>query len=395
MSIDKNLMIRLVLSIAWASVLLTYVRGGVLRLSFVTEENIDAVMMTVTSIPILISLPALVHKFCLIDLLFYIINVFYVLLCYVFFPENEVFLDENILTCIFCVFTYYFVGRLWDVECFFNIMLLLSTLCIFTDLFYYLIYAPQNNSGGAMSFDNMWAAYMILPHVTLLTWSILEKFRLWKIPVIIAGLLFMLSCGTRGPFACLGFFMVVYFFFYMNFKGAIYVKGGIVLIGLLILVNLETILYSLTRLFASFGLSTRILGKIAAGEMDDDSYRSVLREKIEYVLENGDHFFGLGAFGCRNYGIIYPHFLPLDLVCTYGYFLGYLFLLSLFVLIVYALWLSRGTKRQIFIVFLFSMSIIKLFLSNTFIMEPYFYMLIGVCAKELLERNTYFRYTQS
>jgi hypothetical protein len=102
------------------------------------------------------------------------------------------------------------------------------------------------------------------------------------------------------------------------------------------------------------------------------------------VLERGDHFFGLGLFGSGNYGIVYPHFLPLDFFCTFGYTVGSLLLLALTSLVAFAFYVARGTTVRTFILFLFSLSIIKLMLSSTFVMEPYFYMLIGVCVSEVL-----------
>lgn len=69
--------------------------------------------------------------------------------------------------------------------------------------------------------DNMFAAYQVLPHVMMMLWATLKSFRIWKAIVFVGGVLFLLSCGTRGPFACLLFFGIIYFLFYMRFKGAI------------------------------------------------------------------------------------------------------------------------------------------------------------------------------
>lgn len=380
-------MLNIMLCIAWVPLLLKYLRGVYIRLPFIGEENIDKAIVISVVLSVLCALPALINRFCLIDYLFYILNVFYLLSCYVFFPENEVYLNEEVPVCVFCVFTYYFVGRLIKIEDLFNTLVFLSTISIFADLFYYFIFSPQNKvANEVMGNDNMNAAYMALPHICLLMWSTLEKFRIWKVLVTVIGILFLLSCGTRGPFLCLAFFGIIYFFFYMKFKGAIFVKAGIVSAFALLIATYNTTLYYITLLFTNLNLSTRILEHLVTGELGNYSTRSVLIEGLKHIMDSGDHFWGLGAFGCRNYNIIYPHLLPLDFAVTYGYFLGYLLLLLLLALIVTAFWLSRGTKRQIFIVFMFSISIIKLFLSNTFLLEPYFYMLIGVCMSEFLNK---------
>lgn len=386
---NKNLMLNIMLCVAWVPLLLHYLRGVYIRVPFIGAEHIDKAIAATVAISVLCALPALINRFCLLDYLIYFLNTFYLLSCYVFFPENEVFLDELVPICIFQVSVYYFVGRLIDIENMFSMLVLLSAICIFADIYYYLILSPQTKATDeVMLHDSMNTAYMALPHVLLLVWSALEKFRIWKVAVTFLGLMFLLSCGTRGPFICIAFFGIIYFFFYMYFKGAIFVKVGIISTIALLVANLNTVLYFVTVFFSERGLSTRILEHFVVGTISNDSYRSVLREKIEYVLGDGEHFWGMGAFGCRNHDVIYAHFLPLDLASTFGYFTGYLIFFLLIGLIVTALWMSRGTKRQIFIVFMCSIGLVKLFMSNTFLMEPYFYMLIGVCMKEVIESSS-------
>lgn len=74
--------------------------------------------------------------------------------------------------------------------------------------------------------------------------------------------------------------------------------------------------------------------------------------------------------------------------CSYGYFVGSILLILLFGVIAWAFWITRGKTEQVFIVFLFSISIIKLMLSGTYILEPFFYFLIGACAKVIFFRNS-------
>ena len=366
----------------------TFLRGVFVRIPFL-KDNVEIGFIIYFSTPVLLALPSLINKFSLIDYLFYILNVFYILANYVFFPENTTYLDENVLICIFCVFPFYFIGRVLNIEKSFNAFLIISSICILLDLLYFLVYAQSNkNMEEVAGDDNMYTAYLILPHVTFLLWATLRQFRIWKVVVTFLGFLFLLSCGTRGPLVCLGFFGIIYFFFYMKFKGATYIKLGIVTFIGIIIINLQSVVLFLAKLFTGLQLSTRILEKFVTGELGNDSYRSILRDKLYSVMNDGEHFWGLGAFGCRNYDIIYPHYLPLDIVCTYGYLIGYTLLLLLTVLIIWAFIVTKGKVSQEFLLFLFSICIVKLFLSGSFIIEPYFFLLIGVCIKEILFSRT-------
>ena len=380
----KDVMSNGLIYIVWASMLFPYMIGVVNKFPLFSDYP-EVFIWVAIMVPAILALPSIINKLCLADYFFYVLLVTYYLSCYAFFPENTSDLTENAFLCICCVFPYFFIGRIINIDKSFNVLILISAICIYADLFFFLIYAPEHSRmEDVAGDDNMWAAYQVLPHVMLMLWATLGKFRLWTLITSVLGVLFLLSCGTRGPFVCIAFFCVIYFFFYMKFKGAIYIKAGIVATLLILLANLKPIIYFLVKTLTGLQLSTRILEKIVTGELGNDSYRSVLRDKLYSVMEDGDHFWGLGVFGCRHYDIIYPHFLPLDFFCTYGYFVGSILLILLFLLIGWAFWITKGQKAQEFILFLFSISIIKLMLSNSFILEPYFYMLIGVCVKETM-----------
>lgn len=381
---SREITAQLLLYVVWANLVVMHFRAVFNRLPFFCN-HIDEAMVFVFLVPVLLSLPAIINRFCLVDYLFYFLNVFYLLAGYAFFPENANFIDENILYCTFCVFTFYFIGRIVDIDHDFDALVLLSAICIIVQVYYHAFYAPQNNViSEAQREDNMWVAYQVTPHIALILWSMLEKFRIWKIALFVIGCVFILSCGSRGPLVCIGFFGIIYFFFYMQFKGAIYIKMFLISLATLLVVKLNDTLFFLARTFLDMKLSTRIIEKLVSGEIGNDSYRSSLRARIYEVLNRDGHFWGLGPFGTRNYDIIYPHLLPLDFFATYGYVTGTLLLVLLCFLLGYSIWITRGRRAQIFIVFLSSLSIVKLMLSNTFLLEPYFYMLLGFCITVVL-----------
>lgn len=383
----RETLLTLLLCVVWSSMLFTYARGIINRFP-VIGDNPDIILVAMVVIPTLLALPSLLNKFCLADYLFYLLLVFYYGVNYVFYPDNVQWLDENALTCIFCIYPYYFIGRVLDIDKMYNKLVLLSAVCIYMDLFYFLVYAPeQKNMEEVAGYDNMFAGYQVLPHVAMMLWATFRKFRIWKAVTCFLGTMFILSCGTRGPLVCLGLFGIIYFFFYMNFKGAAYVKGCIIALAALVIINLRDIVIYLAYTFTGLNLSTRILEKFIMGDLSNDTLRGALRDILYRALENGDYFWGMGLFGCRKYDIVYPHYLPLDFICTYGYAVGYLLLFLLFALFGWALWVTRGTIRQQFILFLFSISIVKLMVTNTFTLEPLFYMLIGTCATEIVNWN--------
>lgn len=377
-------MVTVLICIVWASALVGYSKGIINRLPLLGDYA-ELTMGAIYIVPLLMALPALVKKFCLADYLFYFVCAFYYGWCFIAYPENTPYLAEKAFLCLCCVVPYYFLGRLTNIDRLFNFFLLLSAANILMDLFYFLVYAPANKDMAEVAgFDNMYRAYQSLPHVAMLLWATLRQFRIWTAVMSFLGIMFLLSCGTRGPLVCLSFFGFTYFLFFMNFRGALYVKGAIVALVALTVAFIREIAVFLAQTFLGLNLSTRIMERIIYGGLDNDTYRGDLRNMLYAALERGDHFFGLGLFGSNNYGIIYPHFLPLDFFCTFGYFVGSVLLVLLTLFIAFAIWTCREKKSQEFLVFLLSISIVKLMFSGTFISEQFFFLLLGFCMKEIL-----------
>lgn len=141
-SLEKEAILKLIVCLIWVSMLLTYTKSLWARLPFF-QDHIDEIVFASISVPILFALPAFISKYCLADYLFFFALVFHYLFSYVLFPENTVYLNDNALMCIFCVFPFYFIGRVFKIEEWFDTLTLLSAICISIDIMYFFVYAPD------------------------------------------------------------------------------------------------------------------------------------------------------------------------------------------------------------------------------------------------------------
>ena len=132
-------------------------------------------------------------------------------------------------------------------------------------------------------------------------------------------------------------------------------------------------------------MSTRIVEKFIMGNISNDSGRGDIKEILYERLNTDEPFWGYGLFGSQRYGIIYSHDITLDFLFSFGYFVGTLLLVGVVLLIVWAFVKSKNRFEREFVLFLVSVTIIKLFLSSTFLFEPLFFLMIGFCLKILLE----------
>lgn len=385
----KEVMANVLVCIVWASMLLMYVRAVANRIP-VLNNDIDLVEKVFVAIPTILSLPVLWKRFTLADYIFYISWVLLFALNYFAYPNNEDALMKWAFPCLCVAIPYYFIGRFLDVNKYWTIFIFLSGICIVMDILYYMTFVQSMKSAkdaaAILSEDNMYASYQLLPHVIMMFWATMRKFNILTLILGIMGFLLILSFGSRGPMACLGFFCVLYFFCFMNFKHSAYIKFGIISLVAIAAPFLVEITIVLKRFFEDFGLSTRIVDRILKGGLTHDSGRSGLRDKLYNILDNSDNFFGFGFFGSQRYGIIYAHNLFCDVFFTFGYYLGSLFLIVVAVIIALGIISARGIERQ-FMLFLFSVSLIKLMLSNTFVADPYFFLLIGYCFYVKGKRN--------
>ena len=377
----KDVFLNILVCVVWGNMLLTYLRGIINHIPILGDYT-DFMIVLAVILPIVLAIPNLLSKYTVFDFLFCIFMIFAFFFNYAIHPENSTYLNKNIYDCLCIAMPLYFIGAIIDINKYFRILTYVSIICICMCLFYFLHYAQAAKKiSEVANDDNMYVAYQALPHVTLLLWNCLRKFNLVYIVTTILGILFLLSCGTRGPLACLGFFGLCYFLFFMNFRHAIIIKIGILSLVSILVMYLQEIISYLTYTFSGFKLSTRILDKIISGELGNDSGRLSLQISLKYYLDTYGNFGGLGYFGAQRFGYQYPHNLILDFQISYGYVIGTILLVLILILCSTALIKSKDNMKRCFIILLISLSIVKFFLSGTFLLDIYFYFLLGYCIR--------------
>lgn len=385
---SRDVFLNVFVCVVWGYILLNYTRGIFIRLPFLCDY-VDEVQVMLVVLPMILALPALLTSFTLIDYAVYFTLVSFYLLNYVFYPENEPSLDKYALQTIFLVFPYYFLGRVMDIERYNNVFVWISGLCIVMYVFYFMTYIQQTKSAkdlaNMVSEDNMFAAYQLLPHVLMIFLSMMRNFHIVKLFVGVTGIIALLSCGTRGPLACFGFFLIMQFFF-TKFKHDLYIKSAVVITGFTLILFIKEIAFILREIFEEQGLSTRIVDRILTGGIGHETGRDWIRHKLYEILNSSEAFFGHGLFGSQRYGVIYAHNYPCDIFFTFGYIVGSLILITFATITVYAIIKRLGTLEQGFMLILLSSASIKLFLSSTFLFEPLHYMFIGMCFSVLIKQ---------
>lgn len=379
---SKESPLTLFVCILWGMMLVEYSRGIITKFPII-GDYVDVVMVLIVVVPLLFSIPLFQKKFTLYDLLFYFSLVFVYLINYIEYPENQDSLEAYAFICICQVFPYYFIGRILDIEKFYRLFVIIAVLTVCFYAFYFMFYVQSVKSAAdaaaVLSEDNMYAAYQLLPHVAVIWWATLRKFNVILCLFGLLGIVSLISCGSRGPVACLLIYIVSYFFLMAKFRYSKYTKAVILAICFFCATFAVETALVFKAFFSELGLSTRIVDRFLNGGLGHDTGRSDLRRVLYNLLDQSDNFFGYGFFGSQRYGIIYAHNIICDLIFTFGYIIGVVILMAIILLTSYAFIKSRGTFRQQFLFMMICIEMVKMCLSATFLTEPLFYLLIGYC----------------
>ena len=261
-----------------------------------------------------------------------------------------------------------------------------------------LVYRSTSAGFSAEWESIQYIPYWLLPHLLLLLTCLFEKFSLLELIVLIYGFGNLIMFGNRGSTVCflaLLLMMLIIHTWQMKSKKKFIV---ISLLALLIIIVWFTDLYemgimALYQYALSHDMSTRVfqtfLGDYTAGVSFDSGRLDLQKKLVEFLLKNP---FGYGLGSDRYFVGQYTHNLFLEIVFELGVIPGSVIIIGIVVCLV------NGFKRSVncyelirdFFLLLFCIGFIKLFISGSYLSDPYLYMLLGLAVS--MNRNKNFNY---
>lgn len=324
------------------------------------------------------------------DLLFYLCLVGFISVFFIF-PTHGKFTGARYVDFVFKVIPYYFLGRVYRYdESQKKILLSLATITLVLSMFY--VYKTIADGDERLE-DDMYAAYMILPSVLMLLSSFFDnKNKIFILPAIVA-VLFLSSLGTRGPILCAVVFIALMFIKQFKAKKVIALACvGAVMLGTFVSSPyFSKALLGMANGMEKLGLSNRIFVYILDENLDDDTGRSSIKDSLiknikEHPLDvNGPYYdwaivsgdFEKGPKPVEQEGT-YAHNFFLEMWAQYGVVLGSIFIICVFLLILRMYKTTEKRSAVVPVVFICA-TFMKLLLSNTYLQEPSFFFLLGLC----------------
>lgn len=357
----------------WGERLLYYVRSVLLRLPFIGQFADPFIGIVIVAV-ILVTLRYAKKKIELSDIAF----VFGCLLIYVchmaIYFNNYPFLVDIMPKFVFMVLPYFLLGIVCDIDKCINLLIKVSFAYVILGVLYYYYVTTVVGTYVMNTGEEMGIAYQFLPHVLLLSYATLKKFNILYLAGLVIGFFMLLGTGNRGSVLLVVIFFSLYFLF--GTKRSILTKTIIIVTALIVFINLNAVIEFLADLFGEMGLSIRTLQLLEANEFADDNGRFAMNSIMDNAKQNSP-IFGYGLCGDRVFLGVYCHNLYNELIISFGWLIG-LTAFSCIVILVIKSYLCCFTKDQLFFLFLLvCCGFIKLFISNSFLEERYFFFLIG------------------
>lgn len=235
-------------------------------------------------------------------------------------------------------------------------------------------------------------SYLLLPSTLILgVCAFNEKDKVKKIiyyALFLCAFIFLFGLGTRGVILCVILF--VFGNIFINYKNR-KVRFWATLVTILVFYvytcrsnEIAEFFGKIGQIFSDFGMSNRISTLFTNNMLSYDSGRSNIQGKVLTIIKEHP-FLGYGLAADRYMLGIYAHNFIYEAFITFGVLVGAVFVAIPIVLIIRSLLTGSKLEKSV-LMMLVACGFIKLFMSGSFLNEPYFYLMLGYCVK-LLRRQ--------
>lgn len=381
---------RILLALLWTQyTVLHFVRVIVQRLPVVGFLSPLVIPLSII-LALIVAFPWFVNNVRGTDFAFYFSFVVLFFLTMVLFKNNADILEEQWWSILIAAVPFYFIGVSFPLDvCKKDLFWcsLVGVLCMFLYQLYKL------RSGIALEDDNMYVAYNLLPSaIYLVYYAVIQNKAIYWVTAA-GSAVAMFVFGTRGPILCI----LIFFIACLIYKNIVSSKKKKLFFWLTILLMVAVVFASdelfvkittvLSDVFGKIGFSTRIFDFYLSGDAATSTGREYLLEQtIKAIIKNP--ITGYGLVGDQYLLGVYCHNLFIELWCQYGVILGTFVIIILAIIAFIAL--SRASRNEetfYFVLMLVCMVFIKLMLSSTYTVEPYFYFMLGVFVQIIRHKN--------
>lgn len=313
--------------------------------------------------------------FYLKGVLVYFLILTFFLLNYMIFENSRLYLLETNMLLVYFFFipiAIFVVSKInnWNVA--------LSILCKFAYLAVLLSTMGIVLVGYVEHISYMEFSYSLLPFIMILYCALRTKFTIINLVALLASFTNVLVFGARAPILYLLVFIVLYEFIKLRKSGIIpvIICAMAVILSLILLFSFSNEILILLMKLEEL-TDSRFLTKMLNNQLLESNTRNAIYDEARYALENME--FGMyGLFGDRLVvSSVYVHNIFYEILLSFGYVFGTLFILLLIFIITKAIIFNKDTISKVFALFFTAAFFLRFFVSGSFVIEGDFYLYIA------------------
>ena len=232
----------------------------------------------------------------------------------------------------------------------------------------------------------MQISYYVLPSCLFRIYYAFQERSGKNVVFALLGVVCHVLWGTRGPILFVILFIVICLLRSSTSKTRIIIAISLTLVGVVLYIEKYEILSWASSVLAKYRLVNSGIIKMMSDDISDgrlDMFQQIWPYIKEHLL------FGGGIYSDRMALEGYVHLLPLELICDFGVFFGTILFAVLTAAIV-----RRMVRINVFSDFRWALLWIavitgygKLFLSSSYLQEPFFFFLLGLLANRTMTDN--------
>lgn len=336
------------------------------KLNLVSHEESRLACIIIASIPMLAASFHIVKRNLILLIVIYASITILVLLNFILFPENKVYLNQGLFNILFvntpCLLC---LASVRDLKILSKVLLVVS-LCIFAIGLTYIILlwaGKMEFSGYSLTLSY----YLLLPSLVFVSQRNITYTFLFLIVCLI-----MFLVGSRGAlFAAILYYFILIIFDQKNRMKLIFVASI-----LSIFVFNQELFKFISSIIERTDISSRTMELLLSGNINQDTGRfSDYKIVWEAVLQNP--FWGHGLFGDRVLlNGIYSHNLFLEVTYNFGFFLGTILIIIVFLTGTMSFLNSNSEYKKLLLMFV-CYCIVPLMFSLSYLSFPHFYIFLG------------------
>ncbi len=391
-TLKAKMFLYILIGMVWCqTILMQYVRAVVARLPIIGAMP-DEIMTFLYIIVALIAVREI--KIHTGDFIVFLSIIFVYLISPVIFPNTYTMWEENVSIFLLQVLPLYFVGVAignqqkedWGKIC--NLLYILSLITVVVRIVYFFTSGDDMTEAESRFVGDMDGAYHLLPHLCMIIYHVIKKTNLINISVLVIGSFFLLFLGNRGSvlIEVICFALMVMFFAkwkYKVLKVALIVSA---LIAFLYSPLLENVIMQLYDISKNMGLSVRIFDSFLSGNITESAGRDAISDTLYAALSENN--FGYGLYADRLLaGDSYAHKIYLELWIQFGIIFGTIICGIILLLPVRVFFWKKNEGIRGLLLVLYCSSILKLFMSSSYLNEPLLFLTFGISVALLKKRE--------